>query len=479
MTKYVILGHGNFDASSTEHLPEVLVPPGTKLQFFADTGQIFSQDVGYAAMAAKIWDELEVFGRPLGPGGVTNNYTLTPDYTDQDRESARRVDWGGAIPYFIESGRINLCTGTADNCPTPKLNVAVSRHDELRRKGPQAVAAYKKWLDYGGSGKLPVEISDFALRLADVPENLYKYVADGVPPDRWKHHCTGILGKLGGEGNELFWLCCAQITGSDLPKMPAFHSTTVPGPGGSERGQDTVDQMRRKSFVANKSSVKQAINRMTPKNEGGTFTPQSDTDAPPDTTTLQTYVGGTVVIIGMKRMPGWVDYVNRQKDAAEGETAIRRHSDGQITVKVTGFSAQAQSLVEAQMDKILQELASELSAQAPLDGKVSSGADTGAKGRATAPSAGAQGVADANPTAAKGMATASPATAQGIGDAAEIGLGAVAGSKEVARAVKLLKLAEQEPIDPFRKLAIWRLIDGLADGVRAAAESVLSSMTSK
>jgi hypothetical protein len=148
-------------------------------------------------------------------------------------------------------------------------------------------------------------------------------------------------------------------------------------------------------------------------------------------------------------------------------------------VKVTGFSAQAQSLVEAQMDEILQELASELSAQAPLDGKVSSGADTGAKGRATAPSAGAQGVADTNPTAAKGMATASPAAAQGIGDAAEIVLGAGAGSKEVARAVKLLKLAEHEPIDLFRKLAIWRLIDGLPDGVRAAAESVLSSMTSK
>src|SRR5262245_56976066 len=102
MTKFVILGHGNFDVTSTEYPPEILVPPNTSLQFFTDTGQSLWLSSGdYAPAAGKIWDQLKQFGSPLGPGGVTNNYILKPDSTEAHRQSARKVDWGGATPFFL------------------------------------------------------------------------------------------------------------------------------------------------------------------------------------------------------------------------------------------------------------------------------------------------------------------------------------------------------------------------------------------
>ena len=113
MTKYVVLGHGHFDVSSNGYpARDTGVPPDTKLHFFTDTGQMLTlRGADYAEAARTIWETAERFGPPLASGGVTNNYVLTPDRTEGHRNGARQVDWGGAIPFFIESDQITLCAG--------------------------------------------------------------------------------------------------------------------------------------------------------------------------------------------------------------------------------------------------------------------------------------------------------------------------------------------------------------------------------
>jgi Putative adhesin Stv domain len=60
MTKHVVVGHGGFDPTTSNIVPEVLVPPDTKLQFFADAGQelvVPSKD--YESVAKELWDQLK------------------------------------------------------------------------------------------------------------------------------------------------------------------------------------------------------------------------------------------------------------------------------------------------------------------------------------------------------------------------------------------------------------------------------------
>ena len=115
----------------------------------------------------------------------------------------------GAEKFSKDPAR--LCTGTAATCPTPKLNVAASRHDELVAKGSAAVQALKDMLA-AGSSELPPEIADFAPRLADVPEDMRNYVVDGVPDDRWEHKCAGLLKTMAG--CDIVWVSCSGFVAS-------------------------------------------------------------------------------------------------------------------------------------------------------------------------------------------------------------------------------------------------------------------------
>jgi hypothetical protein len=330
MAKYVIIGHGGYSPASHSYAPEVLVPPNTKLAFFADAGQALTLPYkDYTNVAAELWDQLKEVGEPIGPKGVTYNYRLTPDTTDEHRQSALAADWGGATPYFVSAGDTYLCTGTAATCPTPKLNVVFSRHDELVAKGDAAVKAFKKWVDDGASGDLPEEVADFGPRLTDVPEAFYDYVADGVPDQRWEHDCSGILGELGGGGSELVWLACASISirVPERAEMPVLDTSSVTGPG-----------LQNKDWVPDDDAYKQA-RKMNADNVKGTD----------DKATVSIVVGGAMVLIGPGHDNDHADYVRRQSDIEEGQITVTKggaFSKGGMTV--TGISAK-QALVKSEI----------------------------------------------------------------------------------------------------------------------------------
>jgi hypothetical protein len=309
----------------------VLVPPDTKLQFFRDAGQsLVLPGTDYDSVAKELWDQLKEEGDPIGPKGVTYNYKLTPDKTEEHRENAEAADWGaGAEVYFLSSGDAYLCQGTADTCPTPKLNVAASRHDELVAKGDAALQAFKDMLA-AGSSELPPEIADFAPRLADVPANMHQYVADGVPDDRWKHHCDGILHQFGGAGNEILWLACSSIS-VRVPgrrQMPTLDTADVTGPGfGDETDWVPADEDYTRIRQHNQQAVKDTENKGT----------------------ISIVAGGMVVLIGPGHRDQEAGYVRRQGDIEEGQIAVTKggaFSKGEI--KVNGISAK-QALVKQEI----------------------------------------------------------------------------------------------------------------------------------
>jgi hypothetical protein len=327
MTKYVIIGHGGYNPASHSFAPEVLVPPDTKLAFFADAGQsLILPYQNYTNVAAELWDQLKEVGEPIGPKGVTYNYQLTPDTTEEHRNSALAADWGGATPCFVSSGQTYLCTGTADTCPTPKLNVAFARHDELVGKGDAAAKAFKTWVEGGATGDLPEEIADFAPRLVDVPETHYGYVADGVPADRWKHTCTGILGQLGGGSNELVWLACASISIQvpERAEMPVLDTSPVAGPGRDVSDWEPDDAAWDKIKELNTKNVKDTA----------------------DKGTVNIAAGGDMVLVGQGHNYRYAEYVRRQTDTEEGQITVTKggaFSKGDM--KINGISAK-QSLVK-------------------------------------------------------------------------------------------------------------------------------------
>jgi hypothetical protein len=184
------------------------------------------------------------------------------------------------------------------------------------------IQAFKDMLA-AGSSALPPEIADFAPRLADVPANLHRYVADGVLDDRWKHHCDGILHKFGGGGNEILWLACSSIS-VRVPgrrQMPTLATAAKSGPG-TESVEDWVPD--------NAAYVE--IRELNAKNV-------KDTE---NKGTISIVAGGAVVLIGPghKRRPG--DYVGRQNDVEEGQITVTKGgavSKGEI--KVNGISAKS------------------------------------------------------------------------------------------------------------------------------------------
>ena len=158
MTTYVIVGHGSFNQELTQYPPVVLVPPNTTLKFYAEAGEALflpvddDNDTDYVDEVAPAWQQLKERTEPVPEQGVVYNLSLVPDDSEEEHEAAENADWQGAEVIHLESGRIWLCED-AETCPTPELNVL---------KKTQDVAA-----------------------------------------DRWEHHCKGILGTYGGNGNEL------------------------------------------------------------------------------------------------------------------------------------------------------------------------------------------------------------------------------------------------------------------------------------
>jgi hypothetical protein len=332
MTRYVILGHGGFDPTSSSYPPEVLIPPDTTVQFFSDAGQALvlpykGGDADYSKVAP-MWNQLKDQGSPVEPKGVTYNFTLYPGESAEEVEGARRANWGGAVEIeFVSSGTTYLCKGAPETCPTPKLNVAAGRHDELVAKGDAAVKAFKEWLASATLGEFPTEIADFASRLTDVPEEYYEFVADGVPDGRWKHHCDGILGTRGGGGNELSWIACTSFEFA-TPELPSLVTADASGPGTTDVSTWVPDDAAYKTVREQNAKALKAT---------------------PDDGSVAIVAGGAILLVGAEheRRPG--DYVRRQTDVEEGQLTVKKggaFSKGSIEVK--GISAK-QALVKSEI----------------------------------------------------------------------------------------------------------------------------------
>jgi hypothetical protein len=279
MGQYVIVGHGSFNPESSSYLPEVLIPSDTTLQFFSDAGQKLVLPRGDYSQVGPMWNQLKDEGYPIQPKGVTYNFKLSPDTTDEHRESAKEADWGGASVVFIDAGQAYLCTGTTDTCPTPALNV-------------------------------------------EAREN-------AVEDERWKHHCTGILGQLGGVGNELFWVACTSFTMA-MPELPVLDTAAVSGPGASDDSKWVPNDAAYKEISEkNAQAIKDTAN-------GGS---------------VAIVAGGAVVLVGNAHGRRPADYVRRQTDIEEGLLTVKKggaFSKGSIEVK--GISAK-QSIVRSEISE--------------------------------------------------------------------------------------------------------------------------------
>jgi hypothetical protein len=114
----------------------VLVPPGTSPKFFSDAGQALflpakAGDTDYNKVV-KVWDHFKETEAPIAEKGVTYNFRLSPEDSQEERDLALSLDWGAQVITLPEGAAdFSLCTGTVETCPTSKLNVAAARHDEL------------------------------------------------------------------------------------------------------------------------------------------------------------------------------------------------------------------------------------------------------------------------------------------------------------------------------------------------------------
>lgn len=283
MSIYAILGHGGFDQRGAEGYPtEVLIPPDTSLKFYAEAGQTLllpppnvndPDNSGYERVAP-VFDQVRDQGAPLTATMTTYNYCLYPDDSDDYRDSARRANWGSAQPLFLNKGTIYLCEGDPEKCPTPAL--------------------------IGGSEE------------------------DVTNPERWKHHCDGLLGRYAG--HELHWLACASFSYPEQ-HLPATEMGSVVGPGAYPEGSpDWVPDDDDLSEVSdqNAENVKGAANKAE----------------------LSIAAGGVLVLIGEGHDVKPIEYVKRQGDFEQGTLTVTRSAFGAGSVVVKGLSGSKQGLVE-------------------------------------------------------------------------------------------------------------------------------------
>ena len=310
MTKYLVLGHGGYDPVQGSYPPEVLVPPDTKLYFFADAGSRLTIPFkGYGddksgsdyEKVAAAWKQLEAQGKgkegesELHFQSVTYNYQLFPDGLDEERESARAADWNGAELIMIESGTRWLCTDTKGECPTPEL--------------------------------LTMPSSD--------PRVLDEKV--------WQHKCTGILGEYGGKGHEIQWVACASIM-VKRPDLPPTMTGGTAGPGHSDPEEWTP---------TNKGL--EAVDRYN--NDAGTqLSP---------TTSLGLVAGGGVVLLGERHRAGPIAWVKRQGNKEEGQVTFKKGGAfSKAKIVVTGISDKTnRSNIETELARLKPNTAVEFSEQ--------------------------------------------------------------------------------------------------------------------
>ena len=346
MARLVILGHGGFNTQSEM----TLVPPNTTLRFFADAGSNlmlpfkvtgpalpdpphWEEGTNWVFDYERVADVLSQFQeteKPLAAGAVVYNMLLQAPHPDSQRvanELHALGKWGGDLLMKPDAGQWTLCSGDASTCPTPKLHVAKSRHDELAAKGSLALTEFKRWFDDGATGELPEEIADFAPRLEDVPPEMLEYVGTGVPEDRWKHTCGGILDV--GAGDDIFWVACSgfAVNQDDLDAiglsegLPSEMSATTAGPG---RDWTPNDKMLDQITALNTQKVK-------------------DT---PDGGSISIMVGGPLVLIGEGHAADPVNFVRRQGDFASGTLSVTKggaFSKGKLEIE--GIPGGQQELV--------------------------------------------------------------------------------------------------------------------------------------
>jgi hypothetical protein len=282
MTTYVILGHGGFNPDSGSYLKEILVPQDTKLKFFSEAGSALTLpavsrggelDSDYAHVAPA-WQQLKEAQPELGATKVTYNFTLYPDDNEEERTAAKAADWNGAELIMIESGTTYLCTGTAETCPTPAL-------------------------------------------LTSTDEEVLK-------PERWLHKCDGILGKFGGNNNEIHWVACTSFE-VPTPQLPTEMTKDTDGPGWGTNWVPDEEAIR-KTVELNKVTVKDSDNKDQ----------------------IAVSAGGLLVLIGDDHPTEYEEYVKRQDNFEQGVIKVTKggvFSKGTLDVK--GISANKAKVEEA------------------------------------------------------------------------------------------------------------------------------------
>jgi hypothetical protein len=333
MANLIILGHGGFTKGGFE----TLVPPNTTIRFFADAGSPLSlpaKRVGGElvfdyAQVADILANYKETESPLQPGAVVYNMLLGPVDPEEQR-IAKELDaagkWGGEIMLTPTGGMWKLCNGDPSTCPTPKLNVARGRHDELLALGDAAVNAFQQWLTAGASGELPEELSEFKPRLVDVLPEHYQYVADGVPAEKWTHSCGGLLDL--GTGKDIYWIACSGFVAN----------------------QASLDSIGLSEGLPSEMTAQSNLKDWAPEDDDfariSAFNQQKVKDTP-DGGSISLAAGGVMLLIGAGHEANAANYVKRQDDLTEGTLTVKKggaFSKGGITI--TGIAPAKQRMVK-------------------------------------------------------------------------------------------------------------------------------------
>jgi hypothetical protein len=363
MTKYVVLGHGGFDPTSVGgYPPEVLVPPGVKLYFYSNVGQalvLSYQKTDPYQKTANAWSQLKTYGSPLADNAVTYNFTLTPDTNAKEFESGNTVNWGDGVEVIdVFAGAKYLCQGAVDTCPTPKLRVAQRLHGELTKLSPDAVSSFRLWALLGDIAAEPDEnFAEFVkANIRDDPElkPYLMYIAEGVPPQAWTHHCQGILGEYGSSGNEIHWIACTSIL---LAKDTRGQPTTASQPAAAfQREMSVLDTAATAGPGFDTSTwtpARDGNGKLDANNKDKASLRSRNADnirATPSKGTLNVAVGGDLVLVGPSHDASPAAYVSRQNDFEEGQIKVEKFTGKVKSLTVSGLKTPAsQELVESEL----------------------------------------------------------------------------------------------------------------------------------
>jgi hypothetical protein len=284
MTVYVLVGHGGFSPTAGGYPPEVLLPPNTTVKFYSEAGQALTLpakggDFSFEDKIAPAWKQLKERTEASPGQGVVYNLSLSPLDSQEEMDAADNADWDGATVVKAPSEEW-LCQGTPDTCPTPELNV---------RKQTEA-----------------------------------------IPDDRWYHDCKGVLGRLGGKGDEIHWVSCTsyEVIRHDLPPLITANEA---GPGKTIAADWIPDNAAMEQIIGrNRQNIKEV-------DDGGE---------------AGIAVGGALVIIGAGHKAEAASYVRRQNDTEEGILTVKKagaFSKGSMEVK--GISPAKQELVRRSIEE--------------------------------------------------------------------------------------------------------------------------------